>query len=523
MLIDHRTPIADVLVHLLRRRSVRKSGEFLHPPHPLEYSTAYAVQARELLKLAKDAKSILIYGDYDTDGLTSSAILYLSLVSQGITPQVYIPHRQRDGYGFKFKSDFKSDLIITVDNGIVAHTEIAKAQKKGIKVVVIDHHQSDDTPSTADLVIHNPDTSASGLTWLVCRQFDDHSDLGLASLGVVADCVPLLGINRSLVVHGLQSLTHRPSLGVLELIRSAGLTRRPLTAYDLAFVLSPRLNAAGRLSDPQTAFELLSGSDPATLASISAQLAGLNLDRQEIQQQLLHQIEKQVDPDSKLLFASSDQASAGIIGLIAGRLTEKFHLPSVIIAIENGTARGSCRSIDELDIIDTLRQFSSLFLDLGGHPLAAGFTISTTKIPSLQKKLTSLVDKKLSDYQPQSKATFEAEMTLSAVKPRLIKALSLLEPFGVGNPQPLFLFHQVRLASLRQIGQSQQHLKLRLDDPSTPARENTPAEAVAFKKGDLFPQLQVGQLVDIVASLDLNIWNGTTSPQLVVRDIITHG
>ncbi len=488
-----------------------------------------------LPKISLDpSQSILIYGDYDVDGITATAILWQALSRHGLRVTPFIPHREHDGYGFKADSFFRFqqekgitfDTLITVDNGIVAISEFKKL--KNIKIIVVDHHLADanidNLRSMVDSLIHSPDLSAAGLAYFIAQQFDPHPDLGLAALGTVADCLPLLGVNRSIVYHGLRQLRLNPSPGIKKLIDVSRAKIDSLSTYDLGFLLGPRINAVGRLSDSMDALRLLCASNLATAGKYATVLNQHNQDRQILQQRDLVSAEEQivradhgVRPTS--IFVTGDY-NPGIIGLIAGRLTEKYYLPSIVIALNGDVAKGSCRSIKELNIIETLRQTSDLLVDVGGHPAAAGFSIKTINIPKFQQKITNIVNQKLNSQILEPTLEVDAEMKLVAVNVNNIKVIKQFEPFGVGNPEPLFLFKNIRVVSKKLLGTNQDHLKLKLDDPETQKIENISTDAIAFKKGDYDAKIKVGDLISLIAKLDLNIWNGITISQLVVKDII---
>jgi len=222
----------------------------------------------------------------------------------------------------------------------------------------------------------------------------------------------------------------------------------------------------------------------------------------------------------KLIFITDPSFHPGIIGLIAGRLTEKYYLPSVVISQTGNISKGSCRSIKELNIIDSLRQLSHLFISLGGHSSAAGFSLATSNIPRLKKDLIKIVDQKLSGKILKPKKFIDAEMKLNAVTAANCRLLSQLEPFGLGNPEPVFLFKQVKVLDKRLLGSAKNHLKLKVDDPATSKLENIALDCIAFKKGDWDQKINIGDLIDFTASLSLNTWNGRTFPQLVVKDIL---
>ena len=530
--VDKNISTADLISLLLKNRKISPTSDFLSPQFPEKPKDIHLATAVKLIKQSiSNNDNILIYGDYDVDGITSTAILWQSLYQAKAHVTPFIPDRQLDGYGFKAKSFLrfqkssgqKFSLLITVDNGIVAHLEIAKIKKLDLKIIILDHHLPQNSLPVADSIIHSTKVAACALAWYLAKEFDKNADLGLVALGTVADCLPLVGQNRNLVVHGLKSLRLNPSSGIKKLIEISGLKPDSITAYDLGFTLGPRINAVGRLSNPTDALRLLCSQTPAQAQKYAQVLDNYNQDRQILQRESQILAELQVDLKNKLLFISDSFFHPGVIGLIAGRLTERYYLPTIAISIDNGTAKGSCRSIPNLNIIETLRELDpKLFIDLGGHAGAAGFSILTKNIKSLKTALTKLINKKLQNVDLTPTIEIDAAMKLSAVNLKNIKAISELEPFGLGNPHPLFLFNNVRVVSKRVLGSTGDHLKLKLDDPSTPKIENLPADAIAFKKGQLDSQIKLDDVVDIIAELSANTWQETTTPQLIVKEIIQH-
>jgi single-stranded-DNA-specific exonuclease len=533
-LINSQISTQDLVAQLLANRHISSDqvGQFLHPPTPQTIPHALKLKkAATLIKtLVKQGKNILIYGDYDVDGITATALLWqaLSQLKANVTP--YIPDRHLDGYGFKAKSFIRLqkekgiifNLLITADNGIVAQTEFQKLNQK-LQIIVVDHHLPSAEPLSVAAKVHSTKLSAAGLAWFLADNLTHNADLGLAALGTVADSMPLVGSNRSLVVHGLNSLRVNPNPGIKKLIETCRIKQDSLSTYDLGFIIGPRINAVGRLSNPMDALRLLCAPNSQTAAKYVDTLNTFNQDRQQLQTQMLEQAESSYDQQPGkdcLIFVSSPEFHQGIIGLIAGRLTEKYYLPSVVISQVDGIAKGSCRSIPEVNIIDTLRRFDDLFEDLGGHAAAAGFSIKPQNIPKLQKKLTKYLNQQLQKVNLTPHLEIDAPMALSAVTVKNFRAIQTLEPFGLGNPKPLFLFSSVSVLSKRLVGTTGDHLKLKLDDPSTPNWENVGTDAIAFRQGSIESQIKPGQLVDVVASLDVNYWNGQNYPQLIVKDIV---
>ena len=546
---DKNTSEAEILSLLLKNRQINPVNidTFLHPISPDKLPLAdFSINQKSLdraVQIIQDHidknRNILIYGDYDVDGITATAILWQVLYQKSAKVLPFVPDREIDGYGVKADSFFRLekeknihfDLLITVDNGIVAGQQLDKILKSGTQIIVIDHHVIDKPLSKSIIKVHSTLTSGSVLSWLVARQIDKSADLGLASLGAVADCMPLNTVNRNIVFHGLQSLRLQPNVGIKKLIQVSGAKQESLSTYELGFILGPRINAVGRLSNPTDALRLLCSQTREQANKFVSILDNYNKERQTLQQESLDLANEKISRDvlqnvstdggNKLLFIADKSFHPGVIGLIAGRLTEKYYLPSIVISIDDPISKGSCRSVKELNIIETLRQFNDLFIDLGGHSGAAGFSIETKNITKLQKKIIAFVNQKLAKVELNQEIFIDAEMKLNAVTVKNCHLIQKMEPFGIGNPNPVFLFKQVRVTEKRLLGKNQDHLKLKIDDPTTSKNENISVDCIAFKKGELDSKIKVGDLIDFTANLNLNIWNGYTSPQLIVNDILS--
>ena len=528
VIIDKSTSELDFLNILFKNRHIspKNIAEFLKPTSPNNFSAndfgINQIQLNRAVKIIKKniqaGKNILIYGDYDVDGITATAILWQVLYQKQAKVLPFVPDRQNDGYGikadsfFKFeaKNKLKFDLLITVDNGIVADKELQKIIKAGTEVIVIDHHVADKKLPPSIIAVHSTKVSGSVLSWIVAKEIDKNADLGLAALGTITDCLPLNNINRNIVYHGLLSLRLNPSCGVKKLIQISGIKPDSVSTYDLGFVIGPRINAVGRLSNPTDALRLLCSSSPNQASKFAQILDDYNKDRQSLQFESIKLAKNKVkNNQEKVLFLAEKSFHPGIIGLIAGRLTDQYYLPSIVISIDNGVAKGSCRSIKELNIIETLRQLSNELIELGGHAGAAGFSIATKNIPKFKKQITEIINQKLKGLDLKPTSFIDAEMKLDAVNIKNCKLVQKLEPFGIDNPEPLFLFKNLKITQKRLLGSKQEHLKLKLDD----------MDAIAFKKGDLDKDLNVGDIINITARLNLNVWNNTTTPQLIIKDI----
>ncbi len=519
-IIDDKFSVDDIIKLILKNRHITNIDEFLKPSIP-----QIKLNLKPALKLIKNTinknQNILIYGDYDVDGITATAILWQAIHANYPNIIPFIPHREIDGYGIKAKSFFrfqtekniKFDLLITVDNGIVAGKELQKIKdKQDINIIITDHHLPNEDLQLVTRncqPIHSSLVCGSAISYFLAKELNKNVNLGLAALGTVADCLPLIGVNRSIVVHGLKQLNHNPSPGIKKLIQISSI-QLPVTSYHLGFILGPRINAVGRLSDPTDALRLLCSHNENQASKYAQVLNNFNQDRQTIQKESLDIADKNIDLKNKIIIIDGAY-NPGIIGLIASRLTEKYYLPSIVIAVDGAIAKGSCRSIPELNIINVLRDYSDLFIDLGGHAGAAGFSIFTKNITKLKKLITKSVNLKLEKINLQPHLDVDAQMQLTAVNLKNIKAIESLAPFGIGNEQPLFLFKNVIVESIRTIGQNNDHLKIKTNN----------IDCLFFKQGHLINKIKTGDSIDLVASLSLNEWNHTQSPQLIVKEIIT--
>jgi single-stranded-DNA-specific exonuclease len=512
--IDKNTTLQELITILLKNRKIPKEEvkEFIYPNFPNPTLPNLAIAVKRIQKAIKNQENILIYGDYDVDGLTATAILWQVLNQMGAQVIPFVPHRHHDGYGFKAKSFFdfqkkkkiKFNLIITVDNGIVAQKELKKVCK--IDIIITDHHLPGKKLPKVYTIIHSTKFSGSGISWILAKELDKNASLGLAALGTVADCLPLSGHNRNIVVYGLKELSTNPSIGLKKLFDISGNKKEIVSAYDLAFVLGPRLNAAGRLDDPTDSLRLLCSTNTSQAVKYAAILDKHNSVRKDFEKEGIEKAEKLIDLSQNIFIISDKSFLPGIIGLIAGRLTEKYNRPTIIISQDKEISKASCRSIPEINIIKTLRKFSDLLLDLGGHAQAAGFSIETKNISKFQKKVEKAVSQKYEKI-----IIVDAEMNINAVIIKNINAIAKLEPFGIGNPKPIFLFKNLKITNKRLLGKEGEHFKIQL---------NHQFDAIAFKRKDLGSIHNIGDIINIIACLEINTWNGISSPQLIIKEIL---
>lgn len=482
---------------------------------------------------------IAVYGDYDVDGVTATALLVRVLQRLGAQVQPYIPDRFEEGYGLNQDAlrqlyDQGIPLVVSVDCGIRALEEAEAARRWGLELIITDHHHPGPELPRARAVINPkragdpyPEKQLTGVgvayklaQALVRRLTPDHErslqeELDLVALGTVADVAPLVGENRTLVRQGLHRLRHPQRQGLHALIGVAGLSPERLSASDIAFVLAPRLNAAGRLDTAYDALHLLLTDDVWEAGRLAQQLNLHNRRRQQLTERILRQAETIAVPDPHqppwLLFAAHPDFHSGVIGLAAARLVERYHRPAVLVQVGPEWSRGSCRSIPEFHITQALENCAHLLEHYGGHSLAAGFTIATRWLPHLQACLEAQVREALSPFADlRPLLTIDAVITLRDLDLNLMRLLRWLEPTGTGNPPATLAVRDVQVRSVQFLGQDGQHLLLKLDD-GTAVRE-----ALAFRQGDRAHQMP--SRLHVVGHPSFDLYNGYYRVQLHIVD-----
>lgn len=482
-------------------------------------------QAIKLIReFIKNKKNIVIYGDYDVDGVTATAILWRAIYPLNKNTLPFVPDREMDGYGINYqsfdnfckKNKFKVDVLITIDNGVVAQEEIAKTMADGVKVIIIDHHKKNKDKIKADGLIHSTETTASVLAYLVAGQIDKKNYTDLAVTGLIADCGNVSNLaNRSLGVTGIKKIKTNPNIGLATLVNMAGVKKTDISEETIGYIIGPRINAAGRMENATEALRLLCFDDAKKISSLAIKLEKNNKQRQTEQIEALKNLEEK--EYKQKIIVETGNFHPGIIGLLAGKLTEKQSRPAIVVSNRSDVCKGSARSIDGFDITSFLRQDGDLFESLGGHPGAAGFSIKKTNYVKWQKKF----DKRLKDLKIKTKKTWiaEAQMKLSALKLENYKIIEKLRPYGIGNDKPLFLFEKLKVIESRLVGGDQRHLKLKVDDPQTVAIESVGANGIAFGKGFLKKTIDSAETVNMLAYVNLNEWMGKKSVELLVKEI----
>jgi single-stranded-DNA-specific exonuclease len=481
---------------------------------------------------------IAIYGDYDVDGVTATALLVQALRALGGDAREYIPNRFEEGYGLNNDAltTLANDgvkLVITVDCGVRSPDEARHARDLGLDLIITDHHEPSGSLPEA-LAVLNPKQDGDeypekylagvGIAYKIAealfilhpakRSFILASFLDLVALGTVADLAPLTGENRALVRKGLQQMRETTRQGLFSLANVAGADLKKANAQTIGFTLGPRLNASGRLDSALASFHLLTTTDIKEAGDLSLKLNQQNLERQKLTKEIQVTAEALAldgQKDSLLLFAVHPDFNHGVVGLAASRLSETHYLPAVVGNYGDETTRCSCRSIPEFHITHALDECADLLVRHGGHAAAAGFTVRNENLFELVNRLRSIAERELGGRDLRPNLTADAEIPLARLTFELIKQLERLQPTGYGNPEPVFISRKVKVQSKRAVGADSKHLKLTLTDG------NVTVDAIGFRLGDLLPDLPT--LVDVLYTFEVNEYNGRTSLQLNLKDI----
>jgi single-stranded-DNA-specific exonuclease len=500
-------------------------------------------------KALQENEKIAIYGDYDVDGITAVAILWHLLQSFSAEVEYYIPHRIDEGYGLNEEaitqiSQNGTKLLITVDCGIGAHQQAQLAAKLGLDLIITDHHLPDKSLPRAGAIVHPaldpsyPNQNSAGATvalklaWALVNEFRTGNKTSdqmrqfllnattLAAIGTIADVVDLKGENRTLTHFGLKALPESQLPGILALIEAADLAEADLDSYHIAFRLAPMLNAAGRMGHARLAVELLTTDSTLRAMQIAQYLKQQNTQRQKCQRDIFSQAHEMINnlnlnhPDRKTIVLADEKWHAGVIGIVASRIIDKYFKPTIMINTANHTAQGSARSIDGFDIHAAITACSEHLESFGGHTMAAGLKIKKEKIDDFTLAFEQYAQKNLSNETLISKLNIDRLCSISELSFHVVRQLKLLEPFGRANPQPTFATKGVRLIEPpRRVGRQNDHLQIAITDNTASVR------CIAFGMGKLEKKLLEADFFSAAYRPDINTFNGNCSIQFVIEDI----
>lgn len=527
------------------RAFIRPKLEELHDP----FLMADMVEAEARLSEAiAGGEKILIYGDYDVDGTTAVSLVYTFL--HAIHPHLffYVPDRH-EGYGISFKGvDYAKEkgcsLIIALDCGIKSHDKVLYASERGIDFIICDHHKPDDTLPEAVAVLnpHREDCpypyqelSGCGVGFKLMQAYAVRHNipfvrlrelLPLLAMSIASDIVPITGENRVLCHYGLIEINKTPSLGISTIMKLAGIEPGRLTVNDLIFKIGPRVNACGRICSGSDAVRLLITEDAAEADRLAKVVDDHNSERKDLDKSIYEEALQMLASDSEndshcstVVFAPNWHK--GVIGIVASRLTETYFRPTIVLTLsEEGLVTGSARSVSDFDIYSAIESCRDLLTNFGGHDFAAGLSMQQDKLPEFRRRFEAYVAEHVQPHQKVPRIEVDSEIALADITPQFFRILQCLEPYGPGNPRPVFVTRGViNYRYTKRVGRQGEHLRLNVTDRSRNQYGEVYIDGIAFGQGDIAPHLQNGRAIDVCYSLEQNCYNGNVSIQMMVQDI----
>jgi len=548
---------APLVAQVLVNRGVTTAdaaGEFLNPKltnlHDPSGLAGTVEAADRLARAVRDKEKIVIYGDYDVDGMTAVAILHACLRMLGASADFYVPHRLDEGYGVNVEAVRKiiadgAKLIVTVDCGVSAVEPLAEAVAAGVDVIVTDHHGLPKKLPDVTAIVHprlpgksyaNPDLAGVGvafkLAWQLARTVCGRDRVDepmrdflldatcLAALGTIADVVPLVGENRTIATFGLRGLPGTRHAGLRALLESAKLVGEKLDAYHVGFLLAPRLNAAGRMGHARLAVELLTSASADRSRAIADYLNKQNDERRKVERAIAAEAAQMVvdqgldAPESRCIVLASENWHGGVIGIVASRLVEKFSRPTILVAFNGDGGQGSGRSIPGFHLRDALAACSGHVRSFGGHAMAAGLRIDRDRIEDFADAMAQYAAEHVPGDEFAAKLDIDAECSLAELSHNAVEHLGKLGPFGQGNPEPVVAVRNCRvLGKPKRMGRSGKTLGMLLGDGNVKMR------AVGFGMGDLADTLEGVRTIDVAGTPGINSFQGRTSVEISLKDV----
>ncbi len=543
---------SEIIKVLLNNRGLRNKKEidnFLNPKLSELTIESVGIDRKEVeksikrIKLAiKNKEQVIVFGDYDVDGICGSAILWETLNNLGAKVLPYIPHRIDEGYGLSeigieniLVKHPNASLIITVDNGIVASDAVEFANKNNIDVIITDHHVPSIKLPNAFSIVHTTALCGAGVAYMLVQQLTiaslqftknnkfDH--LSLAAIATVADLVPVMGGSRIILKFGLEELIKTKRPGIVALIKEAAIEQSEIGVFEIGHILGPRINAMGRLELAMDSLRLLCTKDEKKCEELAGKLGDTNKRRKDITIESFENAKEKVKNQNaklkSLIIIGDKSYKAGVVGLMASRLVDEFYRPSIVLSIGEKFSKASARSIPGFNIIEFIRKASDLLVDVGGHPMAAGFTVETSKIRLLTEKLSKLAKNLVTLEMLERVVKIDTEIPSENINSQLYDEFSKLAPFGVANPQPVFMTKNLMVSDMRLVGVDGRHIKLNLNSkiPVSPAgRSNLKFDAIAFGAGTRSSEFHIDDEIDVVYQIEQNEWNGSSKLQLKLKD-----
>ncbi|MBQ4109888.1 MAG: single-stranded-DNA-specific exonuclease RecJ [Clostridia bacterium] len=544
--LNKTTNLNPVVLNLLINRGINTEDKiknflehdisYLHDPFLLpDMDKAVA----RIKKAVENKEKIAVFGDYDVDGITGVSVLLLYLRDE-LKADVcyYIPDRLKEGYGLNMDAlnalaDDGVTLIVTVDCGITASEEAKEITKRGVEMIITDHHECQNelpecvavvNPKREDSEYPYRELAGVGVAFKLIQALAGNKDneyllekySEIVALGTVADIVPLLDENRILVAYGIKYMRNDKNFGLKSLLDVANLTSAEVNAGTLGFQIAPRINAAGRMGNANVAVELFAGTDKQKIVEIAKELNEENNIRQSVEQQILEEA-KQMVRDEKLenkniIILAKEGWHNGVIGIVASRITEEFYRPCILISLEDGIGKGSCRSIKGVNIYELLTENKDTLIKFGGHELAAGISIDVDKIPEFKEKMLASTSKIITNEILTKTISIDAEIAEDQMTIPFVKELNLLEPYGMGNPQPTFIIKNAKIAKIAALKDGK-HLKLIV------CKKKKSVDCIGFSMGHYVESLRVGDTVSLACNLYINDYRGECYFGVRIRDI----
>ncbi len=541
ILLSNALNIDPIVAQLLINRGIKTAQEaqsFLstdlnHLHDPFLFKNMDTVVRR--IQQAREARErVLVFSDYDVDGVTSAALLCGVLTDLGIDFLTHIPHRMDDGYGLNegiaaTAKEKGVSLLIAVDCGISAHKAVDKLNEAGIEVIIIDHHQPEDHLPKAVAII-NPkqkgcaypfkDLASVGLVAKLVHALTGKTAeewLDLVALGTVADIVPLRGENRIFVKHGLPRLSQTKNIGLMALLETAKIRDKKINPHSIGFILGPRINATGRMDSAHKSLDLLLSRNAEEALTLAQVLETHNQQRQKMQRDVVKEalelVEQEVNfKEARVIVLSKEGWHKGVLGIVAARITEKYYRPSIVISLENGVGTASCRSVEGFHLYRALSDCSDVLENFGGHEGAAGLTIKEENVTTFRNMINEVAQKVLENVNLVPTISIDGEVPLSRLNLSLHEVLDTMEPFGEGNPEPIFCTRNLTVLSAPQV-MGKETLKFWVTDG------NVSISAVGFGMAKFREMIQVKSVVDLAYTLMIDDWNKTPTVQLRLKDL----
>lgn len=540
----------DIIEQLLINRGIDPStkDQFLNPDYRRDLLDPFLISDMDkAVKIIKEAidngEKIGVFADYDADGIPGAALFYKVLELYGSKVEVYIPSR-KEGYGLNEKGieelhNRGCKLLVSIDLGITNKKQVQYAKKLGMKVIITDHHevQKDMFPKDADAVVHthiskkykNNDLAGGAVVYKIAQALGqkygkpDEKELkwllDLPAISTICDIVPLTGENRVIAKYGLLVLSKTRNVGLKSLYKYAQIDKEKVDSYTVGFQIGPRINAPGRIAHGKTSYELLVNESSKEALKIAKKLDEVNNKRQKSLDKVLKkaqdEIEKKKLDQEKIIVVVGEKWPQGVVGLVSSRITDKYNRPSIVLSREDEFLRGSARSIDAFHLVDNLKKTSKYLVSFGGHAKAAGLSLKQEDFKKFYKKITALARKEIRDKDLLRVIKIDAKLTIRELTFGLEDKISKFEPFGLGNPKPLFKLNNLEVVDTRWVGREKKHLKLKLKHKSS----TKIVDAIYFSASEKCEDIRRTSIVDIAFSLSQNVWRGQRRLDLMIADV----